>query len=78
VIGLAGAIVRFVTDEPSAPDGPLIEQAQVIRTQIETIRAILVEAGRRRLDPEEKAAIAELARACAELTDAARSLLRPR
>ena len=69
--------LRFVTDEPSAPDSQLLERAQIIRAQIETIRAILLEAGRRTLDPEEKAAVAELARACAELTDAARTLLRP-
>ena len=69
--------LRFVTDEPMAPDSQLLERAQIIRAQIETIRAILLEAGQRTLDPEEKAAIAELARACAELTDAARTLLRP-
>ena len=66
-----------MTDEPRAPDSQLLERAQIIRAQIETIRAILLEAGRRTLEPEEKAAIAELARACAELTDAARTLLRP-
>jgi hypothetical protein len=67
-----------VPDESPAPDAEtrLLERAQRIRSQIETLRALLLEADRRALDPEERLAVAELARACAELTDAVRTLLR--
>jgi hypothetical protein len=66
-----------VTDEPPVFDDPVLEWALSIRTQIETLRAVLQEADRRALDADERAAVAELAKACAELTDAVRTLLRP-
>jgi hypothetical protein len=67
----------IVTDEAPDSDMPLAERARIIREQVETLRAILVEAERRALHPDEKLAVAELAKACAELTDAVRMLLRP-
>ena len=67
----------IVLEEPSGQDARFLERAQLIRDQIEAIRALLLEADRRALDSEERSAVSELAKACAELTDAARSLLRP-
>ena len=65
-------------DEPrqsDADDLSLLKQTQVIRGQIETLRALLVEAQQNGLGADEKTAVAELARAAAELTDAVRELL---
>ena len=59
-----------------AAEPPLLARAQLIRAQVEALRVVLREAEQRALAVEEKAAVAELARACVELTDAVRALLR--
>ena len=58
-----------------APDLALLERVQIIRDQVEAMRAILAEAQKRALLPAEKRAVVELAKAFAELTDAVRTLL---
>ncbi|MCA1647200.1 MAG: hypothetical protein LC797_17655 [Chloroflexi bacterium] len=62
--------------EPELSESDSISaRLKIIFEQVERVQSILREAHGRRLDPQERLAVAELAQAFAELTDAARSLL---
>lgn len=60
------------TEFRPAVDVALLAHVQTIRHQLDAMRAILGEARKQALLPQEKLAVAELARALAELTDAVR------
>jgi hypothetical protein len=58
-----------------AEDVPVSVRVQLIRDQLDIARAILSEAEKRHLPPEDQFAISQLAAVLVELTDAVRNLL---